>query len=351
MFPLKYGLGYNLGFLMQGGAHVDLYTSDGSVLVQVGGVEMGQGIFTKVAQMAAYELNVPLSLIRMGSTQTSVVPDPMSTGATSGSDLCGGAAKQACRELRDNLEALCLRLKDEKSEEWCKEQGINFWDYEEGWQAEVTTSSGKKTLMWINVLGQAYQNRTPLAAQSLFATPGLVDSEDQQFYGFTFSAACSEVEIDVLTGETTVLRSDICYDIGQSMNPAIDIGQVEGAFVMGIGYVLTEELLFEPEGENKGRNNTPNTWTYKPPATTTIPVELRTDLFPRDTEGVKQNPDLLMGSKGVGEPPLVLAATVFFAVKHAIMDARKQLDEPLTDWFEMESPATVQRVKEACAGN
>jgi xanthine dehydrogenase/oxidase len=120
MIPLKYGMGFNLGFLMQGGAHVDLYTADGTVLVQVGGVEMGQGIFTKVAQVAAHALNVPLGLVRLGSTQTSVVPDPMSTGATSGTDLCGGAVKAACRELRKRLEANSESLRETMGDLWCR---------------------------------------------------------------------------------------------------------------------------------------------------------------------------------------------------------------------------------------
>jgi len=161
-----------------------------------------------------------------------------------------------------------------------------------------------KTLIWENVVSLAYENRVDLSTQALYSTPGLVDSEDQQFYGFTYSAACAEVEIDVLTGETEVLRADICYDIGTSINPAIDIGQVEGAFVMGIGYMLTEEVIFQPDGKSKGTLNTPNTWTYKPPASTTIPIVMNVDLFPRDdASDVPENPNLLMGSKGVGEPP------------------------------------------------
>ncbi len=350
MIPLKYGLGFNLGFLMQGAALIDIYHSDGTVLVQIGGVEMGQGILTKVAQVAAKALNIPLRFIRMGTTQTSVIPDAMGTGATSGTDLCGGAALQAAQELAENLKALCQKMRVAQGESWCQTQGIDYWSYPNGWNTEVVTgSSSSKTLMWNNILNLAYDNRVDLSSQALYSTPGLVDATDQQFYGFTFSAACSEVEIDVLTGETTVLRSDICYDMGESINPAIDIGQIEGAFVMGVGYVLTEDVIFQPDGPAIGSNNTSNTWTYKPPASTTIPLELHVDLFPRDDEPDAQtNPNLLMGSKGVGEPPLVLAATVYFAVKHAALAARK--DMGLDGWFAMHSPATVQRVREACTG-
>lgn len=349
MIPLKYGLGYNLGFLMQGAALVDVYTVDGSVLVQIGGVEMGQGIMTKVAQIAAKELNLPLSYIRMGTTQTNVLPDTMGTGATSGTDLCGGAAQQASRELSNNLKELCKEMQTTNGDVWCQNKGIDYWTYPDGWNTEISMPGTGKTLMWNNIVNLAYQNRIDLSYQALYATPGMSNADDKQFYGFTYSAACSEVEIDVLTGETTVLRTDVCYDMGQSINPAIDIGQVEGAFVMGIGYVLTEEVIFQPHGPAIGTNNTANTWTYKPPATTTIPLEMHIDLFPRnDAPDVPQNPNLLMSSKGVGEPPLVLAATVYFAVKHAALSARKDLG--LNNWFSMNSPATVERVREACIG-
>jgi xanthine dehydrogenase/oxidase len=155
------------------------------------------------------------------------------------------------------------------------------------------------------------------------------------------------VEIDVLTGFTTVLRSDILYDVGDSINPAIDIGQVEGAFVQGLGYVLSEEVIYQPDGPNKGALNTDNTWRYKMPATTSIPIEMNVDLFPRsDAKSVPENPNDLYSSKEVGEPPLVLAITAFFAIKHAVLSARK--DRGHEEWFVLESPATVQRIREAC---
>jgi xanthine dehydrogenase/oxidase len=155
------------------------------------------------------------------------------------------------------------------------------------------------------------------------------------------------VEIDVLTGETTVLRSDILYDIGDSINPAVDIGQVEGAFVQGLGYVLSEEVIFQPDGPNKGALNTDNTWRYKMPATTSIPLEFHVDLFPRsDDQGIPQNPHDLYSSKEVGEPPLVLAITAYFAVKRAMLAARR--DRGSDGWFYLDAPATVQRIREGC---
>jgi len=177
------------------------------------------------------------------------------------------------------------------------------------------------------------------------ATPGgAVD----QFCDFTYSAACATVEVDVLTGEVKVLSSDIAYDIGWSLNPALDIGQVEGAFVQGIGYVLTENLVFQPEGRDaEGRLNTVNTWRYKPPAVTTIPLEFNTHLFPRDlAPEVPENPANVLSAKEVGEPPLVLATSVFLAVKDAVRASR--LERGLDGLFRLDAPATVQEVRRAC---
>ena len=350
MIPLKYGLGYNLGYLMQGSGKIDIYTGDGSILVSHGGVEMGQGVMTKIAQITAETLNVPLGLIQLTGTRTSVIPNAIGTGATSSTDLNGGAVREACAIQRKKLEDLCLRLLQQHGSKWCKDQGINYWDHKEGWQAKVKTPGNPEPVMiWNYVISQAYKNRVELSSQALYRTPGLSDSLDQQFYGFTYSACCSEVEIDVLTGESNVLRTDMMYDIGQSLNPAIDIGQIEGAYVMGLGYVLSEKLVWEPPGTPNptGKLNTPNTWTYKPPCAASIPIDFRVDLFPReDALRVPENPNELMSSKGVGEPPLVLANTVFFAVKHAVLAARKEVG--LQEWFQMEAPATVEEIRKLC---
>ncbi|MFN3848942.1 MAG: molybdopterin cofactor-binding domain-containing protein [Spirosomataceae bacterium] len=351
MIPLKYGLGYNLGFLMQGGALIDVYASDGSVLVSHGGVEMGQGVMTKLAQIAAETLNIPLKLIQMTGTRTSVIPNAIGTGATSSSDLNGGAVQKAAEKQRKKLEALALKLLQQNGSAWCAANGINYWDYPNGWQA-VVTANNKTGMIWNNIVSQAYMHRVDLSSQALYSTPGLSDLQDQQFYGFTYSACCSEVEIDVLTGESNILRTDMLYDMGKSLNPAIDIGQIEGAFVMGVGNVTTEKVVWEPVGTANpaGMLNTPNTWTYKPPCAASIPLDFRVDLFPREAASeVPENPNLLMSSKGVGEPPLVLANTVFFAIKHAVLAARQ--DRGLTDWFEMESPATVDNIRNLCAVN
>jgi xanthine dehydrogenase/oxidase len=171
---------------------------------------------------------------------------------------------------------------------------------------------------------------------------GAVDS----FIGFTYSGACSVVEVDILTGEVKILSADIVYDMGWSLNPAIDIGQVEGAFIQGVGYLMTEKLVFEQEGPEKGRLNSVNTWRYKPPAVTTIPLEMNVHLFPRNKANVQEDPNDLFSSKEVGEPPLVLSNSVFFAIKDAVRASR--LERNLSGLFRMDAPATVQEVRRAC---
>jgi len=363
LIPIKYASGYNEVFLEQGGSLVEVYDQDGSILVRHGGVEIGQGLMTKVAQIAALALNVPLALIQMAGTDTQVVPNPVSTGASTGTAFNGGAVRKSCRELRARLEQFALGLLDANGPEWCRKNKINFWDYDEGWRFEYEATPGNPksmTTIWHNIVKQAGQNRVNLSAQCRYQSEGGTGVDTSltfhapenayvvnQFDDYTFSAACTEVEIDVLTGFTTVVRSDILYDVGDSINPAIDIGQVEGAFVQGLGYVLSEEVIFQPDGPNKGALNTDNTWRYKLPATTSIPIEMNVDLFPRsDDDGVPENPNDLLSSKEVGEPPLVLAITAFFAIKHAILSARK--DRGHDEWFPLEAPATVQRIREAC---
>ena len=345
--PLKYGMGFAAASEAQGGALIDIYQADGSVLIHQGGVEMGQGLKTIMVQIAAEALGIPISYVRIGNTDSNIIANPTSTEASSGGTYNGGALRKAGLLLRKRLEDFCDTCRQWNGLKWCREQGLNYWDYpKEGWNAIVTRAGeSKETRIWENIITQAYLHRVDLAAHALWRDKGVVEFEmtNEQFAGFVYSAACSEVEIDVLTGETSVLRSDIVYDMGKSLNPAIDVGQVEGAFVMGIGFVLTEEVLFD----NMGRLKTTNTWHYKQPDSNTIPEIFNVDLFPKaEASDAPENPYLLRGAKEVGEPPLVLAGSVFFAVKHAIMSARK--DQGCDEWFEMESPATVNRVREAC---
>lgn len=374
MIPVKYGSGYNLAMLEQAAAHVVVHAGDGSVVIHQGGVEMGQGVVTKVEQVASHILNVPMSLLRVTGPRTDVIPNPTSTGASTGTAYNGEAVKQVCEKLRQRLTDFATGLRRERGDAWCKQQGIDHWNHpEQGWAARTRT--GK--LVWQNLVQLAYAHRVdlvtaftapitggedPLPALTYKpraqqpSIPGVEVDPDavagggvDSFTGFTYSAACSEVEVDVLTGEVTVVGSDIVYDMGRSINPAVDVGQVEGAFVQGIGYLLTEHLAYETEGEEKGRLNSTNTWTYKPPAVSTVPQRMDVHLFPRDkAAAVPENPHDLMSSKEVGEPPLVLASTVFFAVKEAVREARKE--HGLYGMFRLDAPATVQEVRRACGG-
>ena len=379
MLPVKYGSGYNLLQLEQASALVSVYSGDGSVIINQGGVDMGQGLVTKVEQIASYTLNVPMDMIRINLPNTEIVPNPTSTGGSTGTAYNGLAVKQTCERLRARLMAFGMEILKEKGNEWCQQNGLDFWNYgDTGWAAEVVVD-GHKKLVWQCLVELAYTRRVCLSEVFNAEVPGgeepmpnlvyktlkqargeaipgidvadsLIPGGFDSFCGFTYSAACSEVELDVLTGEVKILRTDLMYDMGWSINPALDIGQVEGAFIQGVGYVMTEQLVFEPEGEEKGRLNSVNTWRYKPPATTNIPLEFNVHLFPRDLAGnVPENPNELMSAKEVGEPPLVLASSVFFAIKAAVRASR--IERGLSGLFKLDAPATVQEVRRACEVN
>ncbi len=320
MIPLKYGVGYQPRLLDQGVAYVAAYATDGSVMLQHGGAESGQGIDTKMMQIAAETLGIGMKLIHVAQTSTDTMPNATATAASSGSDLFGGAVRNACRELRARLE------------KYCREYKVKGW--KTGWKK-----------LWPSIVGGAYAARVNLAAEALYKTPLIGDVEGTHQYGraflyFVYAAAASEVEIDVLTGETTVLRSDILIDIGHSLNPCLDIGQVEGAFVQGLGLMTTEQMMYEPDG----RLYSNGTWEYKPPCSKSIPVDLRVTI---DKGGdPNQTDSAVMSSRGIGEPPLVLSTSAFFAIKQAIMAARR--DQGDDTWFSMPAPATVGRVQSHC---
>ncbi|MBH9576270.1 molybdopterin cofactor-binding domain-containing protein [Inhella proteolytica] len=360
MLPIKYGMGFNATFLERGDALVDIFDGDGTVVVRHGGCEIGQGLNTQVMQLVAEALNIPVYLIRVGTLSTQVIPNPISTGASTGSAFNGGAAQKAAQRLRKRLEAFCVEQLNSRGRDYCRQQHLDFWSYDEGWNTPYDAGNGQQRLLWQAIVAAANMARVNLSAQAqhnesggeradtnLQFHPGTQETA-QNFVGFTYSVGCSEVEVDILTGETTILRSDLIYDMGKSLNPATDVGQLEGAFVQGIGRVLMENVVWQPDGPQRGMNNTPNTWGYKIPASTTIPREFHVDLYPRERSAeVPENPNLLMSAKEVGEPPLCLAATVYFALKHAILDSRSERGLP--GWFRLDMPCTVQTVREACA--
>ncbi len=354
LIPVKYASGYNVTFLEQAGALIEVYDQDASVLIRQGGVDMGQGLNTIVAQIAAKTLGISLSLIRVAEMETSVIPNPVSTGASTGSAFNGKAVEEACKKLKKRLQ----KWLHSKGPEFCKNYQLFGKPLPLPYDADYRKIQWDQT-SWPAVVHEANEERINLSEQVRVAIkggekadapecftfkPGVNPETVNQFVGFTFSAACSEVEIDVLTGETTVLRADLVYDMGKSINPAIDIGQVEGAFVQGLGFMLYEDMVYQPDGPYKGALNSLNTWEYKPPAVTSIPLEMHVDLFPYPKRIKDSN--LLFSSKEVGEPPLCLSATVFFAVKHAILAARQ--DRGHSEWFPLSTPATVQRIREAC---
>src|SRR5258707_5925325 len=333
MMPIKYGVSYTYLPLNQATAEVMVYNSDGSVLVHHGGIEMGQGLDTKILQIAAETLGIPYDLIQIAHADTSTVPNASSTGASTGADLQGGAVLRAAKKLRKRLVSFCLSNPSLVPSDWRQ-----HWD--KAWPKIVQAASGMK----VDLSSKAHfasPNLEQLDPDHIQLTPG-----KQVFYYFTYSAAVSEVEIDVLTGEFTILRSDIIYDAGQSINTELDFGQVEGGFIQGVGNVTTEGIYYASDG----RPYSDGTWHYKPPCSKTIPIEFNANLLqyvrtdqrtdtPMDKYGI-------ISSKSTGEPPFVLANSVFFAIKHAIMAARQAAGRH--EWFELESPATVERIRQTC---
>ncbi len=381
MIPVKYGSGYNLLLLEQSSAIVAVNPGDGTIVIHQGGVEIGQGLVTQAQQVAAYVLGVPMEMIFIDDVNTGITPHPTSTGASAGTPYACEAVKQTCQQLRARLMEFGFQMLKDKGEDWCQKNHIDFWNYGagegKGWATPFSDAHGSTKLIWQQLVNVASANRVNLIASftakikggevpvPAMVFKGEADQPDipgieriknaqlgggvDSFVGFTYSAACSVAEVDVLTGEVKIISSDIVFDMGWSLNPAIDIGQVEGAFVQGIGYLLTEKLVFEPEGEQKGRLNTVNTWRYKIPAITTIPLEMNTYLFPRNDKSVAnipEDPNQIFSAKEVGEPPLVLANSVFFAIKAAIRASRTERKLPAL--FRFDAPATVQEVRQAC---
>lgn len=368
MIPLKYGVSYSRRMLNQARAIVNVYRGDGTVLLRHGGVEIGQGINTKMAQIAAFTLNIPMHLIRVSESDTRAVGNATSTGASTGSDLNGGAVSKACKVLRARLEDFCRHTLETKGEQYCIDQGIAYWlDKEEGWKGKAKVKGNPApTLIWINVVNLAWGNRIDLTGEAFYCTPDLTQVGDKNPYGrpylyFNYGAACSEVEIDVLTGEFSIVRADLLYNAGKSLNSILDIGQIQGGFVQGVGNLTTEQIVIDPGG----RLLSDGTWDYKPPCSKTIPIDFRVTLqradriahVPQDwldkaiisavtSSGAVLSLSAIQSSRTTGEPPFILASSVFFAIKHAILAARQ--DQGDNHWFELEAPATVEQIQTAC---
>ncbi|XP_074574131.1 xanthine dehydrogenase-like isoform X2 [Curcuma longa] len=317
MVPTKFGIAFTIKFMNQAGALVQVYT-DGTVLVTHGGVEMGQGLHTKVAQIAASSFNIPLSSVFISETSTDKVPNASPTSASASSDMYGAAVFDACDQIKARMQHIAARNPHSSFAELAK---------------------------------ACLLERIDLSAHGFYITPDIgfdwKDGKGSPFSYFTFGAAFAEVEIDTLTGDFYTREADIIMDLGHSLNPAIDVGQIEGAFVQGLGWIALEELKWG-DSDHKwirpGHLYTSGPGTYKIPTANDIPLKLKVSLL----KGV-QNPKAIHSSKAVGEPPFFLASAVLFAIKDAIIAARAE--EGYHDWFPLDNPATPERIRMACMDN
>ena len=296
--PVKFGISFNVVHYNQAGALVHVYT-DGSVLVSHGGTEMGQGLNTKVAQVVAHELGISLSHVRSTAADTSKVANTSATAASTGSDLNGKAGQDAARQIRVRLAQFAAEKYGGRPED------VAF--------AADTVSVNGKAIAFPELVMLAYRARVQLWSDGFYATPKLhwdvSTMSGRPFFYFAYGAAVSEVIVDTLTGEWKLLRADLLHDAGDSINPAIDIGQVEGAFIQGMGWLTTEELWWNKDGVLM--THAPS--TYKIPAVNDCPSDLRTKLFRNSNVE-----DTIHRSKATGEPPLLLPFSVFFAIRDAI---------------------------------
>ena len=320
--PVKFGISFTLTHLNQAGALVQIYT-DGSVLINHGGTEMGQGLFQKLTQVAARSLGAQQAVIRASATDTSKVPNTSATAASSGADLNGMAVQAAC-------ETLMGRLKDHLAEHY----GVNA--------TEISVAEGQVTapglsLTWQEMIASAYQARVSLSATGFYKTPDIawdrIKGVGRPFLYFAYGAAVTEVVIDTLTGENRILRCDILHDCGASLNPALDIGQIEGGFVQGAGWLTMEELVWDAAGHLK--THAPS--TYKIPACSDRPEVFNVDLWPG-----QNSQKTVYRSKAVGEPPFMHGISAFLALSNAVSACGPRYPD-------LQAPATSEEVFNAIA--
>lgn len=318
--PVKFGISFTATFLNQAGALIHIYT-DGSIHLNHGGTEMGQGLNTKVAQIVAEVLQVDISRIQITATNTDKVPNTSPIAASSGADLNGKAAQNAAETLKQRLVDFLVR------EYKVTPEDVEFRNS----QVRVRDLF----LSFEEVTQKAYFGQVSLSSTGFYRTPKIYYNRDKAagrpFYYFAYGAACSEVIVDTLTGEYKMLRTDILHDVGASLNPAIDIGQVEGAFVQGMGWLTMEELAWN--GKGKLMTNGPT--SYKIPAIADMPLDLRVNLV----ENRKNPEDTVFHSKAVGEPPFMLGIAVWCAIKDAVASLADYRVQPKID-----APATPERV-------
>ncbi|MEU4392208.1 xanthine dehydrogenase molybdopterin binding subunit [Kribbella sp. NPDC023855] len=327
MTPVKFGISFNLTAFNQAGALVHVY-KDGSVLINHGGTEMGQGLHTKMLQVAATTLGVPLARVRLAPTRTDKVPNTSATAASSGADLNGAAIKNACEQIRERLEQVAGG-----------KLGISPRDvrFVGGVVQGLTFGGGK--MYWEELVSAAYMQRVQLWAAGFYRTEGLHWDANamrgEPFKYFAYGVAAAEVEVDGFTGAYTLRRVDIVHDVGDSLSPLIDIGQIEGGFVQGAGWLTLEDLRWdESDGPHRGRLATQAASTYKLPSFSEMPEVFNVHLLEKAHED-----GAVYGSKAVGEPPLMLA----FSVREALRQAAAAFGPPGTS-VDLASPATPEAV-------
>ena len=319
--PVKFGISFTATLFNQAGALVHVYT-DGSCQVNHGGTEMGQGLHTKVAQIVADELGIAFDQVLSTASDTGKIPNASATAASAGTDLNARAAQYAARNVKGNLAQFVAGL------DGCGAGAVRFQC------GEVTTPAGMRP--FTEVVKLAYANRIQLWSDGFYRTPKIhydkTTLTGRPFFYFAYGAACTEVAIDTLTGESRVLKVDILHDVGNSINPAIDIGQIEGGFVQGMGWLTSEQLVWD----DKGQLSTHAPSTYKIPVAGDVPEHFRIDLWPEPNRE-----DNIFGSKAVGEPPLMLAISVYEALREAVASARPGVQ------VRLEAPATAENVLRA----
>jgi len=321
--PVKFGISFTATHLNQAGALLHVYT-DGTVHLNHGGTEMGQGLFTKVAQVVAEELQIDVDQIKITASDTSKVPNASATAASSGTDLNGKAAQAAARKIRKRL----IRFAAEHFSVAQTEVVLR--------RNEVI--AGQETVSFKELVRLAWYARTSLSATGFYKTPKIHYDRDtftgRPFYYFAYGAAVSEVIVDTLTGENRMLRVDILHDCGQSLNPALDIGQIEGGFIQGAGWLTSEELWWTGKGELK--THAPS--TYKIPTSSDVPIDFRVNIL----ESAANREKTIFRSKAVGEPPLMLALSVYQALKGAVASTGRERQQVV-----LQSPATPEAVLKA----
>lgn len=319
--PVKFGISFTTWHLNQAGALVHIYCNDGSVHVNTGAIEMGQGTYTKIAQLVANELGLPFSKVKVSATRTDKVPNTSASAASSTTDLNGAAALDAVSKIKTNLASYVKRKYKIKNSKGIYENGI--------------VKFKGKNFKFNSLIKEAYLNRVSLSSSGFYATPKIhFDKKNftgRPFLYFAYGVAVSEVMIDILTGENKIVQADILHDAGKAINPAIELGQIEGGFVQGAGWLTMEEVNWKPNGQL----TTHSPSTYKIPAVSDMPEKFNVEIFKKG----KNIENVINKSKTTGEPPLMNAMSVFFAIKNAIASIANYNLIP-----ELNAPATPERI-------